>query len=107
MGRSTKNRISTVIVVLSLNELNGISEKVQTFKSLSSFCMNGELGAEVYIPPLSDEVVADDLAKTMGLGDFIGASNKLFKCLLKGKGIRLVHESYTIIPCHHADHVYS
>lgn len=87
MGRSTEDRISTIIVVLCLDKLHRISKKVQPFESLASFRMNREFGAEVYVPPLSDEVVADNLSKTVGLGSFVGTSNKLLKRSLKRGGV--------------------
>lgn len=87
VSRSAKHGISTVIIVLRLDELDGISEKVQPFKSFSSFCVNSELGTKVNVPPFSYEIVADDLTETVGLGCLVRASNELFKSLLKWSGI--------------------
>lgn len=105
MGRSTEDRISTIIVVLCLNKLHRISKKVQPFESLASFRMNREFGAEVYVPPLSDEVVADNLSKTVGLGSFVGTSNELFERSLKRGGIWVMDKSNAIISRYHANHV--
>lgn len=61
MSRAPEDYIPSVIKMFSFYEFNGVSEKIQTFKTFAALSVNRELGAEVDVPPLSYEVRGNDL----------------------------------------------
>lgn len=62
MSRAPEDYIPSVIKMFSFYEFNGVSEKIQTFKTFAAFGVNRELRAEVDVPPFSYEVRGNDLS---------------------------------------------
>ena len=61
MSRAPEDYIPSVIKMFSFYKFNGVSEKIQTFKTFAALSVNRELGAEVDVPPFSYEVRRNDL----------------------------------------------